>query len=215
MDPADRFCGECGHDNGEPGGNQPSPPSETAKSKPSRRLLLLAIAVTVICCVVVLGGYLVVRMAGAIDLADFGDLLGPGDPPSTPAVEVSRTTKIWDAWVEHNLEFEGQRYMVIHVESEALQNDAATAAVVGLIWTADESPMTAHDPEYELSGQAAVIGLAEVTFSPSTYWDDYQLWIPYYAMETGENSYATIELQDADTGRVIDLWETGPFSVFP
>jgi hypothetical protein len=155
-------------------------------------------------------------MLSGIDLTGFENLLDSGDSPPVATIEsFSQTSQILDAWIEHNVEFDGQTFMVVHVEFEVLQADAATAAVVVLIYTEDGNPMTAHDPGYELSGQAAVYDIAEVTYSPSTYWDDYELWIPYSAIESGENHYAIVEVQEADTGRILDSWKTDPFFVVP
>jgi hypothetical protein len=117
--------------------------------------------------------------------------------------------------MDHNVEYEGQVFMIFHIEHEIFQADSTNAAVFVTLWREDGSPMPSYEPDYDLAGQAVVTDLAEVRFSPSTHWDDYQLWIPYYAMEAGENQYAIVELQDLETGNILDTWVTEPFHVYP
>lgn len=154
-----------------------------------------------------------VQMVGGLDFTDIEELLDPGDSPGLPSVDTS--SQIYDVWMDHNVEYEGQEFMIFHIEHEIFQADSATAAVVVFLWREDGSPMPSYEPDYNLAGQAAVMDLAQVSISPSSYWGDYQLWIPYYAMEAGENQFATVELQDTETERILGTWKTEPFHVFP
>lgn len=216
LDPEGRFCGECGLDNGEPGLSKPPLPDVKARRRMPRWVIVVGVLVIVVSCGVVIGGSAVARMIEELDLSDVEGLLDSSDSLVAPTLQpVTSYTQIHDVWIDHNVEYEGQVFMIFHIEHEVLQADTTSAAVVVFIWLEDGTPMASYDPDYDVAGQATVLDLADVRFSPSTYWEDYQLWIPYYAMEAGENHYATVELQDAETGRILDSWTTELFTVIP
>ena len=216
LDPEGRFCGGCGFDNGDPGQSEPDSLNERARRKIPRWIIVVGVLVMLVCCVVTIGGFTMVRMIEGLDLSDIEGLVDSRDSPFVPTLQpVSSHTQIYDVWIDHNAEFEGQVFMIFHVEHEVLQADTTAAAVVAFMWLKDGSPMLSYDPDYDVAGQATVLDLADVTYNPSTYWEDYQLWIPYTALEAGEDHFATVELQDAETGRILDSWVTEPFSVMP
>ncbi len=215
LDPDDRYCGECGHDHGEPA---PIPGSSSDKKgrRFPRWLAVIGILIVLGCCVLAVGGYVVTRTLEGLELPDLEGLLDSNDPGFVPTVEFfDASTQLDAVWIEHNVEFEDQFYMVVHVEYEVLQQDTDLATVVAYFWLEDGSPMPAYEPEFDVGGQAAALDVGEVTFSPSTYWEDFQLWIPYSVLEVGEEHFATVELQDANTGRLLDSWESESFTVLP
>ncbi len=216
LDPDGRFCGACGFDNGELVQSSPPPAAEKPRRRIPRWIIIVGILILLVCCVLTIGGYTLVRVMEGLDFSELEGLLESEDwfSDSSPQSDDSNT-RIYDVWVEHNVEFEGNLYMVFHVDLEIVQIDAADAVVGAFIWLEDGSPMVSYEPDYDLDGQAAVLDMAEVTYSPSTYWEDYQLWIPYYALEAGEGHFATVELLNADTGQIMDSWTTDPFDVLP
>lgn len=208
-EPEARFCGECGHDLASVARSAEDDASEVK----SRSWLLIGggLGLTVLCglCLVIL---VIPRLVGDLD---FDQLLSDPNPPAIiePVEPADPVTGIYEVQLEHNVPFEGNNYMVVHIEFEIEQVQAQRVSVVTRVWHQDGSPMEASDPAYSVAGQAGLLDFAEVEYSPSTYWQDYQLWLPYDAILVGEDHYVTVVLEETGGGTVLDAWRTEPFYV--
>jgi hypothetical protein len=125
------------------------------------------------------------------------------------------TTGISEYWIEHNVEFDGENYLVVHLSFEAAATDADELWVTAYFWNLDGTATEATGTATIVNGQTAVRDSALVEVAPVTYWDDYQLWIAYRAFFPGENYYATVEIEDSVSGQIFDWVETESFNVFP
>lgn len=216
LDPEGRFCGACGFDNGELVQSSPQPAEVKPRRRIPRWIIIVGILVLFLCCVLSIGGYILARVIEGLEFSDFEGFLESEDSFFDSSLQSDDSnSQIYEVWIDHNVEFEGENFMIFHIEHEIYQADSTAAEVVVFIWLEDGSPMVSYEPDYDVSGQAGMLDFAEVQFSPSTYWEDYQLWIPYYAMEVGDSHFATVELQDAESGRILDSWTTEPFNVLP
>lgn len=209
----ERFCGECGHQLIPQEG--PATGDRTIEAGRSRkRIVLLGLVGLLALCGACFSGYIF------IGLSDGGDLVGLVSGSGTsienrgPTNTSAPRAEIHQVWLEHNVPHEGEGYLVIHTEFEVPRAEAERVQVVALAWTEDGSPMAALEPNYTIQGQVGIGDVGVVEYSPITYWDDYQLWVPYYALRVGENHYWTVKVTDS-SGSTFDAWRTESFYVEP
>jgi hypothetical protein len=207
-----RFCGECGRDLTAPA------PKETGKASGGgmRRWLLacagLAIAGLCGLCLLVV---LVPGLFGALDLSgllDNQELPGLVQPVSSIAPATEQPV-IYNVWLEHNVPYEGENFLVVNLEFEVEQAVVREVTVVALVWRQNGAPLAGIDADYTVDGQVGLIDLGEVEYSPSTYWEDYKFWFPASALPVGQGHYLTVSIADSVSGAVLDSWRTESFDV--
>jgi hypothetical protein len=122
-------------------------------------------------------------------------------------------TRIDTAWLEHNVLLEDKYWLAVHADFQVSQAEADDIWAVARFWRIDGTPMPSEMVDYDWDGQAAVWEWAEVPFAPNSYWEGYTLYIPYEALETGSDHYATFEIVDVETESVLIWFDTEDFSV--
>lgn len=227
-----RFCGECGQ--------ELTDAAQAAGSQGRRNLTLPLLAcgglgVLFACAASVAGLFLLRADEGLPPLLrrtgpDTGGLVLVTEappfstelPPATiqlPPATITETTytpqtTIYWAYLEHNVCYEDENYMVVHVEFEVEQRLSAAVDVEASIWTADGSPMEASDAAYSMGGQVGTVDTGAVEYAPLTYWEDFQLSLPYSEIELGEGQFLTVDIIDRGSGDLLASFETETFDAF-
>lgn len=130
--------------------------------------------------------------------------------PSTPPTD----TLIRDVRLEHNYVLGNGTYMVIHCNFQvsAAHTTSRRVRVAVYFYLSNGSKMRALPSNYTTpDGQAAVSEMAVVTYDLTT-WADFPLYMPVAALTQGQNSYGLVQIQDADTNRVLATAQTPTFS---
>lgn len=229
LGPGDRFCGECGAPLVTIPQKETPPPTPPKKSK--RGWMALGIAA-----VIVTALFFAYRLApeftseqprpatptltsqvaeATVATIEWGEVVVTATPEETPDVGLEESTYIQDAWLEHNLLFEGTYYLAVHSSFQVSRSDSSQVWVVARFWFSDGSPMSAQLSDYALQEQAAFWASADVTYEPASYWDDFTLFIPYSALVVGQGHYATVEIRDVAIDEILDWMETESFSINP
>jgi DNA-binding CsgD family transcriptional regulator len=136
----------------------------------------------------------------------------PTLPPGTMA-----PTRIDSVRMVHNQLVNGLNSLVIHVGLQVSRTESGQVWVVALFFLGDGSRMPVQ--EYEFSDvdpqtweeQAAVGAIVDVDKSVVRL-DDLSLFIPYSALAVGQGLYATIQIQDVATSRLLGQRRTETFS---
>ena len=218
----ERYCGECGQPVPEIS-EQPSTPAAPppiAQTRRSRSSIARWGCIGLV--ILFVGGlgvtaYSILRVLNAnggippivITTPQLPTLVNPTTTPGP-----SYTTGISDYWFDHNVESDGENYLVIHLSFEAAATDADELWVTAYFWYPDGTAIPAAGSAMNVDGQTAVRDSALVEFAPVTYWDDYQLWIPYEVFFEGADYYATLEIEDSVSGQLFDWVEAESFDVF-
>jgi hypothetical protein len=230
-----RFCGECGHD------LAAVPVQPAAGATKNRRNLTLpllgcgTLGLLLVCGASVAALFLLRSDTGLLPRQFSGGTetsglvlvteaplfvtelpLPTSQPLPTATAEPTpepQPTIYW-AELEHNVPYEGDSYLVVHIEFEVLQQHATQVEVVARIWTAAGTPMEVFDPAYSVTGQAGTADTGAVEYAPSSYWEDYQLWIPYSAIGVGDEHYITVDILDLESGRLLESYETETFDAY-
>jgi len=138
-------------------------------------------------------------------------------PTVTPGIDNSAAgTQIRSVRLEHNVQgSDGTSYLAIHAEFQVSTADSRQVWLIARFWLSDGSPMPAASSTYGLGAQAAVSQVADVTIEPISYWQDYLLYIPTSALAVGQNHYATVEIMDVASTRVLAQTTTESFNRNP
>ncbi len=139
------------------------------------------------------------------------------DPVVTPDVTVGETF-IHSVYNVIDYDDAGVEYIGFQPQFEVSRADSASVYVSAYIYHSDGTPMTAtSDATYDVQGQLATWGTADVTFEPGTIWyeGEYTLWLPTSYLATGTGHYALIVIQDVESGQQLDQLESPPFDYSP
>jgi len=143
-------------------------------------------------------------------------------PTSQPTVTETppaiQGTYIQNVWLD-NVVSNGTNYLVVHCSFQVAQSDSNQVWVLAFFWLSDNSPMRAQMSGYSTTqGQASVwtcggpaACLLDVQYAPATRWTDLPLHIPYAALSSGSGHFATIEIRDTATGRILATARTQSF----
>lgn len=220
--PGDQFCGECGHpvptEAAPPPPHQAPPPEKKEEGKPRSNILIRILSSIVLLSVVgvlarFVSQFLADRLARPISTSIPNVITV--EPLATIAPVQDESTLIQGVFLEHDVQVDGQSYLGVHAQLQVSQADSDKVWVTAYFWRNDGSPMDGFLEEYTINGQAAVWELAEVTYSPVTYWEDFVLLIPVSGLEVGEDHYVSVVIEDEATTSVLYKEFSETFSVLP
>jgi hypothetical protein len=125
-------------------------------------------------------------------------------------------TLIRNVRLEHNVQWRGYNYMVIHCNFQVRAADTTSrrVRVAVYFYLSNGSAMPAglpNSPDFTATdGQAATSQIAEVTDDVSGS-EDFKLYMPYIGLGRGRGHYGIVKILDAVTNRPLAQFKTESF----